>query len=352
MRYLTHGLQVLLVALGGIALILANEKSPYDPAAEQHYDRANQLKSEGRLAEAEREFLLALEIDPKFDHASYNLGNLYFVQKRYADAIRAYESLVDMNPGFKAAYYNLGLAFKFSTQSEQAVVAFGDAILVGNNKRIVDSLSQIKKLLPSLPHADTSSLPQSGSAGLLRTVTVHYRWKNAVYGRPYFLSLSAPDLWLLVAERGKNVVVGRDEVADADLIARLRSASRLWRHSDLKWDIGKAETLLRDGRLQVADGSIVVSSEVNPAAVQFTIDVVEKYWEYKNSESERWDYHLLYKYDAKVKAQAARRKAAGTAAADWPKIMEESNVEQESLTRLLELIERLGSQVSESGQRS
>jgi len=283
MRFARNPFPFFLLILSVVGAFSAIDAASGDPVAEEHYKRANQLKREGQFLEAEREYQLALEVDPTFDHASYNLGNLYFAQKRYTDAIQAYEKVIALNPAFRSAYYNLGLAYKFAGKGEQAVVGFGDAVLAAGNERIVDSLSQLKDLLPTLAVIDTSASPEIGLAGLPRPVMVTYRWKNAMYGRPYFFSLAAPDLCVLLAERGRDVLIRREDLADAELLARLRGASRVWKEPRLPWNTEKAKMLLREGRLKLADGSIVLSNDADRAPVRFTIDVAEKYWEYKNS---------------------------------------------------------------------
>lgn len=69
-------------------------------------------------------------------------------------------------------------------------------------------------------------------------------------------------------------------------------------------------------------------------------------------ESGRWNFHLLYKFDAKVKVEASARKATGAVALEWPKVMEGNNVEQDSLNALIELLERLELQVRGARENS
>jgi tetratricopeptide (TPR) repeat protein len=326
--------------------LFSQEEWPYDPEATVHFERAIQLKAQGQYIEAEREYLKAIAIDPTFDHALYNLGNLYIQLEQYHDAISMYDKILSVKPKYKSAYYNLGLAYKFSGQPEQAVVAFGDAILIGHNTRIPDSLDQIKELLPQISLIESPKISHLPRLDLKNSFKLIYKWDNARYGRPYFFSLTKPDLWVFLAQKGKNVIIQPDELINAELIARLRQNSRLWNNKREGWDLQKAKLLLKEGQINIANGSITLAKDINKPSIQLTIDVKEKYWEYKSSKRQEFeDYHILYKFDAKVKIRSEHGKASDKVDVNWPEYKDEKNVEQDSFDKILELVVKLEQEI-------
>jgi len=73
---------------------------------------ANALKAQGKINEAEKEYLKALEAAPKDHVAWYNLGNLYRdYQKDYLRAAEYYEKSIALNRKFAEPYLNLALLY-------------------------------------------------------------------------------------------------------------------------------------------------------------------------------------------------------------------------------------------------
>lgn len=56
-------------------------------------------KTLGRLEEAERQFRIAIDIDPSMTGAKYNLGLLLQAQKRWTEAIELYQVVLQANEG-------------------------------------------------------------------------------------------------------------------------------------------------------------------------------------------------------------------------------------------------------------
>ncbi len=54
---------------------------------------------EGRLEEAEQQFLGALAVDPDLDKAVMNLGVVYAQEGRLDDAVREFRTAAALNPG-------------------------------------------------------------------------------------------------------------------------------------------------------------------------------------------------------------------------------------------------------------
>lgn len=67
-------------------------------------------------------------INPEFDKAHYNLGNIYLKQYKYNSAINEYKLAIKYNKDFPFYYYNLGCAYYGLKEYNGARVAFKKAI--------------------------------------------------------------------------------------------------------------------------------------------------------------------------------------------------------------------------------
>lgn len=81
----------------------------------------------GRLPEAEREFVAALRLRPSYAEAHTNLGNAYLNQNRLKEALSEYLAVIKLKPD-PEAHYNLGNAYakvdRFDEAEKELIVAF------------------------------------------------------------------------------------------------------------------------------------------------------------------------------------------------------------------------------------
>ncbi len=70
----------------------------------------NDLKDEGRFAEAERAYVRATEAAPWWSVPWYNLGLLYKIQLRWEDSVRCNQRALELDPEDGDAWWNLGIA--------------------------------------------------------------------------------------------------------------------------------------------------------------------------------------------------------------------------------------------------
>ncbi|MCD7879264.1 MAG: tetratricopeptide repeat protein, partial [Candidatus Gastranaerophilales bacterium] len=67
-------------------------------------------------------------LNPEFDKAHYNLGNIYLKEKRYNSAVNEYKLAVKYKKDFPYYYYNLGCAYLGLKDYKNAKNSFNKAI--------------------------------------------------------------------------------------------------------------------------------------------------------------------------------------------------------------------------------
>ncbi len=76
---------------------------------------------------SERELRLAIQTDPTYEKAYYNLGKVYQAQRKWDKAIEAFESAVQKSPDNANFHYDLGEAYLEAKQLDKAEVALKKA---------------------------------------------------------------------------------------------------------------------------------------------------------------------------------------------------------------------------------
>lgn len=73
-------------------------------------------------------------LNPEFDKAHYNLGNIYLKQYKYNSAINEYQIAIKYKKDYPYYYYNLGCAYYAQKEYEGAKTAFKKAIALKNDE--------------------------------------------------------------------------------------------------------------------------------------------------------------------------------------------------------------------------
>ena len=95
---------------------------------EPYFELAEMQHKLGRHADAEKNYLRAIEIDPQNIQAYNNLGNLLADLERLDDAIDLYKKAIELDGGYSAdSYNNLGLAYIGMQRQQEAKQVFRDA---------------------------------------------------------------------------------------------------------------------------------------------------------------------------------------------------------------------------------
>ncbi len=90
-------------------------------------NHGNILLNEGRVSEAEHLYRRAIELDPGFMPAHYNLGNTLRVQGRFEEALVAYETALGLAPGDYEIHMNIGATLLDLGRAADALQAFSYA---------------------------------------------------------------------------------------------------------------------------------------------------------------------------------------------------------------------------------
>ena len=97
------------------------------------FELANIHFLQKRLAEAENEYLTAIDAHPKFFSALLNLGRLELFQKHYDVAIQVLQQAVSIQRDSPDANYFLGEAYLQTRRGSSAVVYFEEALRLDPN---------------------------------------------------------------------------------------------------------------------------------------------------------------------------------------------------------------------------
>ncbi len=99
-------------------------------AALARFHEAVRRVGENRLREAEELYSSAIELDPHFADAYFNLGNLYARLERFEQALEAYDRVVELRPADGEAHFNRGVALRELGRTTDAVDAWRRCLAV------------------------------------------------------------------------------------------------------------------------------------------------------------------------------------------------------------------------------
>ena len=93
----------------------------------------------GDLDEAIKEYRLSIKFDPYYDIAHNNLGVIYLDDLvQLQNAIDCFNTAVDCNPNYALAYYNLGRCYALKGENIEAARYFQQAMDVNNITNEID----------------------------------------------------------------------------------------------------------------------------------------------------------------------------------------------------------------------
>lgn len=106
-----------------------------DPEASKKALRSGiEFSRQGKLQEAEAQFLRAVELDPTNGKAHYALGFVYNEQNNVEKAMEAFRRAVKINPRDAKAHYGLGYIYDEKGMLNEAIGEFKKAIEINPNE--------------------------------------------------------------------------------------------------------------------------------------------------------------------------------------------------------------------------
>lgn len=102
----------------------------------------------GDLVAAERYYLKARELNPRYPQVLIRLGELYDTQQRLVEAVDAFSRAVELNPRLVEGHYRLGLAAMKARNEALARRAFDDTIKLAPDSEQARLARGYLKLLP------------------------------------------------------------------------------------------------------------------------------------------------------------------------------------------------------------
>jgi tetratricopeptide (TPR) repeat protein len=98
-------------------------------------DFGNLLAERRFPKEARAEYKKALQLDPHFFLAAYNLGMMEEIEGRTSKAISAYREAIDRRRGFPPAHFRLGRLYEKQGRNDEAIEEYAKAIRINNAMR-------------------------------------------------------------------------------------------------------------------------------------------------------------------------------------------------------------------------
>jgi tetratricopeptide (TPR) repeat protein len=79
------------------------------------------LMANGQLDHAGKKLLKAIELDPNYGHAHFNLGVLRYRQRNYGEAVEHFRDALSTNPALTQTYLNLGTTYAAMGKFQAAI---------------------------------------------------------------------------------------------------------------------------------------------------------------------------------------------------------------------------------------
>lgn len=138
------------------ALKLLKSKGEMTRTAEDWLLIGNILQDKDRLDEAVYMFKKAIDVDPKYYKAHYNLGYIYLTKEKPNMALAEFKQAVKYKDNFAYGYYNIGCAYLQLKQYKNARYNFYKALdAKGDEPMIYYNLAYTYKMLNNEKQAKT-----------------------------------------------------------------------------------------------------------------------------------------------------------------------------------------------------
>ncbi len=96
--------------------------------AKVNFNRGNELKEQGMLAESIESYQKAIQIKPDYTQPLLKLAKIYEEQENWAEAVKCYQRMIGFKPENHTAYLKLAKALKQQNKIYGAIAAYQQAI--------------------------------------------------------------------------------------------------------------------------------------------------------------------------------------------------------------------------------
>jgi tetratricopeptide (TPR) repeat protein len=91
------------------------------------------LYSRDKEEEAKEKWKQAIEADPKFSAAHFNMAVAYETERRYPEAIEQYSIVIHLSPKMGEAFYRLATIYLKDKHLAQARVMYANSLVLGQD---------------------------------------------------------------------------------------------------------------------------------------------------------------------------------------------------------------------------
>lgn len=198
MRYKLKVRQTVLVIYSVILLIILSSCSSFrykEELVEAYYNLGNAYSDLGKLDDSATVFTRALQIDPSFPSASYNLGIVHIRSKNYKKGIEVLQDLLEQDPGNTIVLKVLAWGFLKSGDLAQAIEVYESVLKIdGYNRDVLNNITilMIKEhmyeeaydyliQLESLGDADSNTFYNLGITERELNISSGVKWFESAY---------------------------------------------------------------------------------------------------------------------------------------------------------------------------
>ena len=122
----------------------AAQNSSHYPLAHRNLGAMEYLN--GDLADAEKEYKIALALNPNEEMAHYNLGLIYANENKYTEAETEYQKEIAINPYYDNVYYNLGILYWQEKKYDAAILNWEKTLQINPNYGVAPEILQILQI--------------------------------------------------------------------------------------------------------------------------------------------------------------------------------------------------------------
>lgn len=76
---------------------------------------------------------------PNYEYGYYYKALCYFAMEKYEDAIKNYIMAIELNPAFAKAYFNLGICYHTLNKTDLALINIGKALIIFSKHKELDA---------------------------------------------------------------------------------------------------------------------------------------------------------------------------------------------------------------------